>query len=80
MKKHLLLFLLLPQYRRPSYAQPPDKAELERERQEIQNELKQIQDMYNKVKGKPNNLLRQLNMLKKKITCRKDTSIASTAS
>src|SRR6185295_18187234 len=39
-----------------------------KERQEIQNELRQMQDMYNNVKGKTKLSLRQLNILKKKIS------------
>src|SRR6476660_10100141 len=51
------------------YAQTgSDRSQLEKERQEIQNELKQMQDMYNNVKGKTKLSLRQLNILKKKIS------------
>ena len=50
------------------FAQPADKADLERERREIQNELKEIQGMYNKVKGQTKQSLGQLNMLARKIT------------
>jgi murein hydrolase activator len=51
-------------------AQQPanDKSQLEKERQEIQNELRQMQSMYNDVKGKGKTQLRQLNLLKKKIS------------
>jgi septal ring factor EnvC (AmiA/AmiB activator) len=52
-----------------TYAQTgSDKGQLEKERQEIQNELRQMQDMYNNVKGKTKLSLRQLNILKKKIS------------
>jgi septal ring factor EnvC (AmiA/AmiB activator) len=49
------------------YAQPTDKAELEKERKEIQDELRQIQSMYDKVKGQAKQSLGQLNMLKRKM-------------
>ncbi len=61
----LLLFLTASGF---VFAQPADKAELERERREIQNELKEIQGMYNKVKGQTKKSLGQLNMLARKIT------------
>src|SRR6476660_3606682 len=67
LKKHLLLFLFFVALMPAIYAQT-DKSELEKERQEIQNELKQMQDMYNNVKGKTKLSLRQLNILKKKIS------------
>jgi murein hydrolase activator len=50
-----------------AFAQPQDKAELEKERQQIQNELQQIQSIYNQVKGQSKLTLGQLNMLNKKI-------------
>lgn len=50
------------------FAQPADKAQLERERKEIQDELKEIQGMYNKVKGQTKKSLGQLNILARKIT------------
>ena len=69
LKKHLLTILLLAAIMPALYAQPgTDKSQLEKERQEIQNELKQMQDMYNNVKGKTKLSLRQLNILKKKIS------------
>lgn len=48
-------------------AQPQDKTQLEKERQDIQRELQEIQGMYNKVKGQTKQNLAQLNMLKRKI-------------
>lgn len=48
--------------------QPNDKSQLEKERQEIQNELRQMQGLYDEIKGKGKTQLRQLNLLKKKIS------------
>jgi septal ring factor EnvC (AmiA/AmiB activator) len=49
------------------FAQPLDKAQLERERKELQRELAEIQGLYNKVKGQTKQTLGQLNMLNRKI-------------
>ena len=51
-----------------SAQQPTDKGQLEKERQEIQDELKQMQGMYNDIKGKGKTQLRQLRLLKNKIS------------
>jgi septal ring factor EnvC (AmiA/AmiB activator) len=67
LKKNLLLILFIAGITATVSAQPGDKTQLERERQEIQNELKQIQGMYDKVKGQKKQSLGQLNMLKRKI-------------
>lgn len=48
-------------------AQPQDRAQLEKERQEIVRELQEIQGLYNKVKGQTKQNLTQLNMLNRKI-------------
>jgi len=68
MRKSLITMLLFLGATGFIFAQPADKAELERERREIQNELKEIQGMYNKVKGQTKKSLGQLNMLARKIT------------
>ncbi|MBL7744146.1 MAG: peptidoglycan DD-metalloendopeptidase family protein [Chitinophagaceae bacterium] len=68
LKKHLLITLIFTSAATVLLAQPQDKAQLEKERQEIQNELKQIQGMYDKIKGQKKQSLGQLNMLKKKIS------------
>ncbi len=67
LKKHLLLLLFFAAITQAPFAQS-DKSALERERQDIQNELRQMQDMYNSVKGKAKLSVRQLNILKKKIS------------
>src|SRR5258705_3351369 len=67
LKKHLLLLLFFAAITQAPFAQS-DKSALERERQDIQNELRQMQDMYNNVKGKTKLSVRQLNILKKKIS------------
>ncbi len=68
-KRHLLTVLLFTAIIPALYSQPvSDKTQLEKERQEIQNELRQMQDMYNSVKGKTKLSLRQLNILKNKIS------------
>jgi septal ring factor EnvC (AmiA/AmiB activator) len=51
-----------------SAQQPSDKSQLEKERQDIQNELRQMQSMYDDLKGKGKTQLRQLNILKKKMS------------
>jgi septal ring factor EnvC (AmiA/AmiB activator) len=68
LKKHLLIILFFAGMMPAVYAQGSDKLELEKERQEIQNELKQMQDMYANVKGKTKLSLRQLSILKRKIS------------
>lgn len=68
LRKHLLITLIFTSIATVLLAQPQDKAQLEKERQEIQNELKQIQGMYDKIKGQKKQSLGQLNMLKKKIS------------
>jgi murein hydrolase activator len=68
LKKHLLIILFVAGIMPGVYAQGSDKSDLEKERQEIQNELKQMQDMYANVKGKTKLSLRQLSILKKKIS------------
>ncbi len=67
MKKLLFLLFLFVGLSPAIYSQT-DKSDLERERQDIQNELRQMQDMYNNVKGKTKMSVRQLNILKKKIS------------
>jgi peptidoglycan hydrolase CwlO-like protein len=69
LKKHLLITLLFSSITTMLFAQPlTDKTQLEKERQEIQNELKLMQSMYDNVKGKTKLSLKQLNILKKKIS------------
>jgi murein hydrolase activator len=69
LKKHLLTVLLFTGIISVLNAQPgSDKTQLEKERQEIQDELKQMQDMFNNVKGQAKLSLRQLNILKKKMS------------
>ncbi len=69
LKKHLLITLLFSSITTLLFAQPlTDKTQLEKERQEIQNELKLMQSMYDNVKGKTKLSLKQLNILKKKIS------------
>src|SRR5262245_40170883 len=69
MKKLLFLALIVAGIMPAAFAQGgSDKADLEKERQDIQNELREMQDMYNNVKGKTKLSLRQLNILKKKIS------------
>ncbi len=69
LKNNLLLLLFIAAILPALNAQPgSDKSELEKERQQIQNELRQMQDMYNNVKGKTRLSVRQLNILKKKIS------------
>lgn len=48
-------------------AQAPDKARMEKERQEIQKELQQIQSEYNKVKGQKKATIGQLTVLQRKM-------------
>lgn len=69
LKKNLLLLFFIAAIVPALKAQPvSDKSELEKERQQIQSELREMQDMYNNVKGKTKLSLRQLNILKKKIS------------
>jgi septal ring factor EnvC (AmiA/AmiB activator) len=68
-KKYLLTIVFFAGIMPALWAQPlTDKTQLEKERQEIQNELRQMQDIYNNVKDKTKLSLRQLNILKKKIS------------
>ena len=50
-----------------AFGQTPDKAKMEKERQEIQQELQEIQSAYSKVKGQTKATLGQLNMLQRKM-------------
>ncbi len=67
MRKKILLPFFLFGFIVIGLAQPQDKTQLEKERQDIQRELQEIQGMYNKVKGQTKQNLAQLNMLKRKI-------------
>ena len=66
MKKGLFLFICFIAAQ-VSFAQPPDKAKMERERQELQNELKEIQAAYNKVKGQQKATIGQVAILSDKM-------------
>src|SRR5215203_1733567 len=66
MKKGLFLFICFIAAQ-VCFAQPPDKAKMERERQELQNELKEIQAAYNKVKGQQKATIGQVAILQNKM-------------
>ena len=66
MKKGLFLFICFIAAQ-VSFAQPPDKAKMERERQELQRELKEIQATYNKVKGQQKATIGQVAILQNKM-------------
>lgn len=71
MKKNILLTLLIVTSGFfIADAQPQDKAQLEKERQEIQKELKEMQGMYDQIKGKSKQALSQLSVLNRKINLR----------
>jgi septal ring factor EnvC (AmiA/AmiB activator) len=66
MKKLLFLFIGF-FFLQVSFAQPPDKAKMERERQQLQQELQEIQANYNKVKKTQKATIGQLTILQNKM-------------
>ena len=66
MKKLLFLFIGF-FFLQISFAQPPDKAKMERERQQLQQELQEIQANYNKVKKTQKATIGQLTILQNKM-------------